>query len=416
MEINVKGVHNGPVRIGVVGLGYVGLPVALGFAKNFKVVAYDVDSKRIKQLKQNSDKNKEFNAGQLIARSKNIRYTDFCYDLADCNFYIITVPTPIDEYNVPDLSYLISATSIVGHVLDEQNTIVYESTVYPGCTRQIAKDYLSDTCPYWLGYSPERINPGDHEHTFENITKIVSGCTDASRDFIAQVYSQAVETVYPVDSIEIAESAKVIENIQRDVNIGLMNELSMLFDKMGIPTNKVLDAACSKWNFHDYRPGLVGGHCIGVDPYYLLHAAKKYNFHPQIIDAGRRINDGMVDVIVNKIRNFDYGGHVLIAGYTFKENCNDTRNSKALEIYDKLIDAKVSVLLYDPFERDLDTNIDEIKNKANHYNVLVLAVPHDEIKENLDILLDSLQIGGLIIDVKSILDPFDYGDYEVWQL
>jgi len=402
-------------KICVIGLGYVGLPVALSFAKKFPTIGFDSDQRRIDQLRDGIDANGEFSI-DTIKKSKLQLTTSIANIENQANFYIICVPTPVDDYNVPDLTYMQKACFSLSFNLKEHDTIVFESTVYPGAIKQLKK-LLPDNATLRIGYSPERINPGDKVHTFENITKVVAGETEEDTEYIASVYSKVVKNVYKAQSIEVAEAAKVIENIQRDVNIALVNELALLFDKMGINTKQVLDAAATKWNFHDYRPGLVGGHCIGVDPYYLLHAAKKHGFHPQIIDAGRRVNDSIVDVIVNKVLSrCKKGDKILQCGYTFKENCSDDRNSKALEIYEKLIDAGMSIYLYDPYQKDLDVSLEQLETETTEYDCLILSVPHDKIMENIDTILDAIAVESLIVDVKSALDPKQNMEFDVWQL
>ncbi|MFA5478673.1 MAG: nucleotide sugar dehydrogenase, partial [Candidatus Muiribacteriota bacterium] len=321
------------VKICVVGLGYVGLPLAVEFAKKYEVVGYDIKAKRVEELKKGIDRTREVDSEEL-KKAQNIVFTDNIKNCEKCNVFIVTVPTPIDEFKVPDLTPVVKSSETVGGILKKGDTVIYESTVYPGVTEEIcvkileSKSGLKFNKDFFVGYSPERINPGDKEHTFSSIKKVVSGSDKKTLDFVAEIYSHVVKAgVFKASSIKVAEAAKVIENTQRDVNIALINELAMLFNHLGIDTGDVLEAAGTKWNFLPFRPGIVGGHCIGVDPYYLTYKAQKEGFHPQIILAGRRINDGMGKYVTEQVikemtkrKILVWESKILIMGFTFKEN------------------------------------------------------------------------------------------------
>ena len=330
-------------RIAIIGLGYVGLPLAIEFSRKFKVIGYDIDEKRINELHNGYDRTNETKKEDFFA-SKDLIFSSSASILSKANIYIVTVPTPVDKNNNPDLRLLISATETVGKCLNRKDIVIFESTVYPGCTEQVCvpilekKSSLKFNIEFFCGYSPERINPGDKEHTLANICKITSGSTPIVTDYIDSIYSSIIEGgTYKASSIMVAEAAKVIENTQRDVNIALVNELSLIFKKLNLDTSEVLEAASTKWNFLPFKPGLVGGHCIGVDPYYLTHKAVELGYHPEIILAGRRINDNMGDFIAeNTISELalqgvnPVGAKIAILGLTFKENCPDLRNTKAI--------------------------------------------------------------------------------------
>ena len=409
-------------KISVVGLGYVGLPVAVAFGQKNQVVAFDINQKRISQLKQHIDKTNEVDACTLS--KADLYLTSNAKDLKKADFHIVAVPTPIDKSNQPDLTPLLSASKTVGAQLKQGDIVVFESTVYPGATEEDCVPALEQasglTCgkDFFVGYSPERINPGDKEHTFTKITKIVSGQTPEILDIVAEVYRSVVMAgVYKAPSIKVAEAAKVIENTQRDVNIALINELQKIFDRLGIDTMEVLKAAGTKWNFLPFKPGLVGGHCIGVDPYYLTHKANQVGYHPEVILAGRRVNDSMGKYIAEQtIKKIIKSGrsvanaNVGILGFTFKENCLDIRNTRVVDIINELREYNIEVLVHDPHADN-----EEVKNEYGielvpldqfkHLSALIIAVGHDEFKDlSQDLLTEFLDGYQLVIDVKKILD------------
>ncbi len=415
-------VQNQSIIIGVVGLGYVGLPLAVEFGKKYKVIGFDINQERIKELKSGKDRTLECSSEEL-AEAKKLSYTSTLEDLSEVNVFIVTVPTPVDDFKRPDLTPLIKASETVGKVLKPGDTVIYESTVYPGCTEEDCVPVLEKQSgltfnrDFYCGYSPERINPGDKDHRVSTIKKIVSGSTPEVGEALNELYKSIIKVgTHLAPSIKVAEAAKVIENSQRDINIAFVNELSKLFDLMNIDTLDVLEAAGTKWNFLPFRPGLVGGHCIGVDPYYLTHKAVNLGYNPEIILAGRRINDGMGAFIANqlvklmikkehKINN----SHVLVLGITFKENCPDIRNSKVIDIIKELKDFGCNIDVYDPWadakevkhEYNIDIISDYSKIENKDYHGLVLAVAHDKFKE-MD--FDGLRKNGAVIyDVKGIL-------------
>ena len=350
------------IKICVVGLGYVGLPLAVEFSKKFEVVGFDINSSRIDDLKKNNDKTLELSEAQLASAGK-IVYSSNAEDLKKCNFFIVSVPTPIDIYKKPDLTPVIGASKTVGSVLKAGDIVVYESTVYPGCTEEDCVPILEKMSglkfnkDFFCGYSPERINPGDKEHIVSKIKKITSGSTPEVADIVDDVYSSIIVAgTHKASSMKVAEAAKVIENSQRDINIAFVNELALIFDKMGIDTNEVLAAAGTKWNFLNFKPGLVGGHCIGVDPYYLTYKAQGLGYNPEIILAGRRLNDNMPAFVASKVIKLMIkkgikvlGCNVLVAGITFKENCPDIRNSKAVDVVREISEYGCNVDIYDPW-------------------------------------------------------------------
>ena len=385
--------------IGVIGLGYVGLPLAVEFGKKYRTVGFDINTERIKQLKSGHDITLEATRGELKS-AKKLRYSHSLTDLKRCKVFIITVPTPIDQYKRPDLTPLVKASETVGKVLKRGDVVVYESTVYPGCTEEVCVPVLEKFSnlrfnkDFYCGYSPERINPGDKQHRLPTIRKITSGSTPRIADFVNALYASIVTAgTHQASSIRVAEAAKVIENTQRDVNIALINELSLIFNRLGIDTEEVLKAAGTKWNFLPFRPGLVGGHCIGVDPYYLTHKATEIGYHPEMILAGRRINDNMgahvaqqVIKLLTERRVLVAGSRILVMGLTFKENCPDLRNSKVIDIINELkrFDARVDV--YDPWvdadAAEHEYGVRPIKApKPGTYDAVVLAVAHDEIRK-----------------------------------
>ena len=407
----------------VIGLGYVGLPLAVEFGKKRPVTGFDINPKRIDDLKNGIDITLEVDS-QELGEVDNLLLTSDIRDLADNNCYIITVPTPIDEHKRPDLRALLSASKAVAELLQKGDVVIYESTVYPGCTEEecvpVLEKYsgLKYNEDFYCGYSPERINPGDKEHRISTIKKVTAGSTPEVAALIDDLYREIITAgTHRAESIKVAEAAKVIENTQRDLNIALMNELSIIFNMMGIDTKAVLDAAGSKWNFLPFSPGLVGGHCIGVDPYYLTHKSQKIGYKPEIILAGRRLNDNMaryigsqlVKVMINKSINPE-SSRVLIMGFSFKENCPDIRNTKVFDLIRELSQHKVSTDVYDPW---VDTAISEreygislIKNlQLNSYEAIVFAVAHNEFKRiECSFIRALLKPGGIIYDLKGLFD------------
>jgi len=405
------------LKIGIIGLGYVGLPLAVEFGKKYDVVGFDLKESRIAELRAGKDSTLETSPEQLSA-ARLLRFTTDYHDLADCNRFIVTVPTPVDEHNAPDLSPVISATTTVGKVLKKGDIVIYESTVYPGCTEEECvpilerESGLKFNIDFFCGYSPERINPGDKEHTVTKIKKITSGSTPETAEKVDELYRSIIEAgTFKASSLKVAEAAKVIENSQRDINIAFVNELAMIFNKLGIDTQEVLAAAGTKWNFLPFRPGLVGGHCIGVDPFYLTYRAQAAGYYPEIILAGRRLNDNMpiyvanrvVKLMIGKGQKID-GARVLVLGVTFKENCPDIRNSKVVGIVRELKEFGCNVEIWDPWadpkevQHEYELNLTE---PSGHYDAIVLAVAHQEFA-NLDIA--SMQNGhAIIFDVKGVL-------------
>jgi UDP-N-acetyl-D-glucosamine/UDP-N-acetyl-D-galactosamine dehydrogenase len=385
-------------KIAVIGLGYVGLPLAVAFGKKYRTVGFDINPARIKALQAGRDVTMETTSAELKA-ARNLRFSAKTKDIKSCNVFIVTVPTPIDRYKRPDLSPLLKASETVGRVLKKDDIVVYESTVYPGCTEEICVPALERFSSlrfnkdFYCGYSPERINPGDKQHRLATIKKVTSGSTPRCADLVNALYGSIVTAgTYRASSIKVAEAAKVIENTQRDVNIALINELSLIFNRMSIDTEEVLRAAGTKWNFLPFRPGLVGGHCIGVDPYYLTHKATEIGYHPEMILAGRRINDGMGAYVAQQIvklmterRIMVADSRILILGLTFKENCPDLRNSKVMDIINELKSLEANVDVYDPWV-DADAAYREYglrpvrTLKRASYDAIALAVGHDEFK------------------------------------
>jgi UDP-N-acetyl-D-galactosamine dehydrogenase len=408
-------------KIAVIGLGYVGLPVAISFGRRLPTIGFDIRQRRIDELKKGQDETMEVTADQL-ASAKQLEMTADPARLADCTFYIVAVPTPIDENNRPDLGPMISASKSIGPHLKKGDIVVYESTVYPGVTEEICGPILDQLSglkngtDYFLGYSPERINPGDKEHTFEKITKVVSGQTPEALDRVAKVYSSVVTAgVHRAPSIKVAEAAKVIENTQRDLNIALMNELALIFDRMGIRTADVLEAAGTKWNFLRFSPGLVGGHCIGVDPYYLTTKAQELGYLPEVILAGRRINNSIGPFIAQKCVKMLVSTDVAlrkakvgILGLTFKENVPDLRNSKIPDIVKELATFGIDAMVHDPLGDAREAH-EEYKieitplEKFQQLDAVILAVAHDEYIKNIGNIFERVRDGGAVIDVKSAL-------------
>lgn len=386
------------MNVAVIGLGYVGLPLAVELGKHYDVVGFDINSKRVKELQAGFDRTGEASSEQ-IQSSKGIRFSDTLDAIASCNFYIVTVPTPIDQFKAPDLKPLLKASAMLGSILKKGDIVVYESTVYPGCTEEDCVPVLENTSglqfnkDFFCGYSPERINPGDKINTLSKIKKVTSGSTPDVAKKINDVYASIISAgTFMASSIRVAEASKAIENAQRDVNISFVNELALIFDRMGIDTQEVLAAASTKWNFLPYKPGLVGGHCIGVDPYYLAHKAQALGYHPQVILSGRRVNDTMGLFIANKTVKLMIqkgiavkGAKALVLGITFKENCPDIRNTRVVDIIDELKQFGMQVDVYDPHanadEVEEEYNITLCNELANNYNALIVCVAHQEFKE-----------------------------------
>lgn len=386
-------------KIAVIGLGYVGLPLAVEFGKNQRTVGFDINAERISALRAGHDATLEVESNELASARKLI-FTTFLDDISDCNVYIVTVPTPIDTHKRPDLTPLIKASETIGKVLKSGDVVIYESTVYPGATEEVCVPVLEAVSglrfneDFFAGYSPERINPGDKTHRLTTITKVTSGSTPEVSEFVNDLYASIVSAgTHKAPSIRVAEAAKVIENTQRDLNIALINELAVIFNRMGIDTEAVLKAAGTKWNFLPFRPGLVGGHCIGVDPYYLTHKAEAIGYHPQIILAGRRLNDGMGAYVAGQLvkellrkRIHVRGARVLILGLTFKENCPDLRNTRVVDVISELRDYGIEVDVFDPWvnaaEAENEYGITPISQpETSAYNGIVLAVAHQEFVE-----------------------------------
>lgn len=386
------------VRVGVIGLGYVGLPLAASLSHSYEVTGFDINAERVSELASGHDRTRELSAEELAAAGV-LRFTTDVEALREANVYIVTTPTPIDEHKRPDMSAVLSASRTVGSVLATGDVVIYESTVYPGATEEDCVPVLESVSgltfnqDFYVGYSPERINPGDKEHRFETICKVTSGSTPEAAKFVDFLYASVVTAgTHSAPSIKVAEAAKVIENTQRDVNIALINELALIFDKLGIDTHDVLEAAGTKWNFLNFRPGLVGGHCIGVDPYYLTHKAQAVGHHPEIVLAGRRINDSMGEYVATKLvremirRDIDMrSARVLVLGLTFKENTPDLRNTRVVDIIDELTSFGVKVDVHDPWadagEAFEEYGIELVGNPENEmYDAIVLAVAHEEFQ------------------------------------
>lgn len=421
MEIKNK-IEKREVVISIIGLGYVGLPLAVEFGKQFKVIGFDINKERINELQKGNDRTLEVSSDELKEATK-LTFTDNIEAIREAQIYIVTVPTPVDEYKIPDLTPLIKSSETVGKVIKKGDIVIYESTVYPGCTEDDCipiieqKSGLTFNKDFFAGYSPERINPGDKEHRVSTIKKVTSGSTPEIGEIVDTLYKTVIKAgTHLATCIKVAEAAKVIENAQRDINIGFVNELAKLFDLMNIDTLEVLEAAGTKWNFLPYRPGLVGGHCIGVDPYYLTHKALKLGYNPEIILAGRRINDGMGAYVANQliklmIKNEKkiFGSNILVLGITFKENCPDIRNSKVIDIINELIDYSCNIDVYDPWadkhevkeEYNIEIKETLTQSELGNYDGVILAVAHDKFKE-IDIEKVSSN-GTVIYDVKCIL-------------
>lgn len=413
-------------KICLIGLGYVGLPLAVAFAEKFQVIGFDVNSSRIQELEGGHDRTLEIEDDLLISVKSNISYSSNIQDTKDCNIYIVTVPTPIDKSNQPDLTPLVESSKAIGKVLTKGDIVIYESTVYPGVTEDICVPELEKSSgmifnkDFYCGYSPERINPGDKEHTVKKILKVTAGSTPEIAKQVDDLYKQIITAgTHMASSIRVAEASKVIENTQRDVNIALINELALIFDQMGIDTNNVLEAAATKWNFIKLTPGLVGGHCIGVDPYYLTFKAEELGYKPNLILASRQINNSMGKYIANKtIKEMIKAGkviknsNVLMLGVTFKEDCPDMRNTKVVDIIEELKDFDISVDVYDPWVDHTEESkwythgiIDDPLDGSKKYDAIVVAVGHKKFKKYTSDDYKNLSNGEkIIIDIKNIVE------------
>ncbi|ENY9403089.1 Vi polysaccharide biosynthesis UDP-N-acetylglucosamine C-6 dehydrogenase TviB [Salmonella enterica] len=411
------------INIGIVGLGYVGLPLAVEFGKKFETIGFDIKSTRVEELKNNIDTTLECSSDELQS-AKLLQFTNNIEDIKKCNVYIVTVPTPIDKFKRPDLSPLVKASKLIGSILNKGDVVIYESTVYPGATEEDCVPVLEQQSgmvfnkDFFVGYSPERINPGDKEHRVTSIRKVTSGSTTEIADFVDSIYASIIKAgTYKASSIKVAEAAKVIENTQRDLNIALINELAIIFNKLNIDTEEVLKAAGTKWNFLPFRPGLVGGHCIGVDPYYLTHKAQSIGYNPEVILSGRRINDAMGEYVASQLVKkmiktkiqIDYAD-VLVMGFAFKENCPDLRNTKVIDIISSLKDYNINADVYDPWispdeaVREYGVNIhNNIPEKK--YDAILFAVAHDEFKKmTMGEILSLTKSNYFIYDLKYIID------------
>jgi UDP-N-acetyl-D-glucosamine/UDP-N-acetyl-D-galactosamine dehydrogenase len=407
------------LKIGIIGLGYVGLPLALAFSEKYRVIGYDLDENRVDSLQKGKDLTLQVSEADLN-NSKLVLTSDYNH-LTDCAIYIITVPTPVDEQKKPDISLLLKASETVGHMLNEGDVVIYESTVYPGCTEEDCVPVLERlsglkyNVDFFCAYSPERVSPGDPVHTLRNIVKVTSGSNPQTADLVDELYASIIEAgTHKASSIKIAEASKAIENAQRDINISFVNELALIFDKMEIDTKEVLDAAATKWNFLNFKPGLVGGHCIGVDPYYLSFKAESLGYHPRVILSGRYVNDQMASFVVNKSvklmvkKNVQVmGSKALVMGITFKENCPDIRNSKVIDIVSELNQFGMDVDVYDPLAENEQVishyNISLIKDIYKHkYQLIILAVAHNEF---LSIDFSKLKnLDTILFDTRAVLN------------
>ena len=430
---------NGEEKLSLVGLGYVGLPIAVAFSKKVDVIGFDINSRKIETYKNGIDPTNE--VGDEAIRRCKVNFTSDETKLREAKFHIVAVPTPVRSDKVPDLSPVIGASEVLGRNLTKGSVVVYESTVYPGVTEDICVPILEKESglkcgtDFKVGYSPERINPGDKKHRLENIVKIVSGMDDEALETIANVYGLVIEAgVYRAESIKVAEAAKVIENSQRDINIAFVNELSMIFNKMGIDTKAVLKAAGTKWNFLSFEPGLVGGHCIGVDPYYLTYKADQLGYHSRIILAGRRINDGMGAYVAKElVKNMIHadvrvkGARLLVLGLTFKGNCPDTRNTKVIDILNELQTYEITTSVYDPIadrdEAKREYGIDLIsEEEMKNFDAVIVAVDHDDFKDlsadDIAAMCSAENGSKVFFDVKGIYDKeeFENAGFDYWRL
>ncbi len=410
---------NKDFKIAVIGLGYVGLPLAVEFGKKYSTVGFDINQNRIDELKKGYDNTKEVKNNQIMS-SNNLTFSTKINDIKNCKIYIVTVPTPIDEFKIPDLNPLRVASKMIGEVLKKGDVVIYESTVYPGCTEEICVGILEQSSnlvfnkDFYCGYSPERIVPGDKVNTLTTIKKVTSGSTPEIANFVDELYSSIITAgTFKATSIKVAEASKAIENAQRDVNISFINELALIFDRIGIDTQDVLDAAATKWNFLKYKPGLVGGHCISVDPYYLAYKAENLGYYPEVILSGRRVNDNMSKFIANKmIKMLIRSGKkitsskILILGVTFKENCPDIRNSKVIDVYNELRDFGLKVDAYDceasSEEVTRKHGINLINTISERYDGILLAVPHTKFSK-LEINSIKKDSQSVVFDLKGFL-------------
>lgn len=412
-------------NIAIIGLGYVGLPLALEFSKKYPVIGFDINAERVDQLKQGIDNTKETGQDDIRSLLRNTKalqglfFSSSVEDIRSCNIFIITVPTPIDQFKAPDLGPLLKASQMVGGVLEKDNIVIYESTVYPGCTEEdcvpVLEKYsgLKFNQDFFCGYSSERINPGDKINTLTKIKKVTSGSTPEVADTVDNLYASIITAgTHKAPSLKVAEASKAIENAQRDINISFVNELALIFDKVGIDTNDVLEAAGTKWNFLKYKPGLVGGHCIGVDPYYLAHKAESLGYYPQVILSGRRVNDNMGMFVANKVIKLMIqkeikisGSSALILGVTFKENCPDIRNSRVIDIYQELTAFGINVQVYDPWANKQEVQkeyaIELVDSLQTTYDAIILAVAHNEFIE-LN-YANFRKKASIVYDIKGIL-------------
>ncbi len=427
---------NNKNEIGVIGLGYVGLPLSLEFSKHYTTIGFDIDESRINELRNNYDKT--FEVSQKVLINSKIIFTNSIDKISNCNIYIITVPTPVDIHNNPDMVPLETASAMIGSLLKKDDIVIYESTVYPGATEEFCvpilekKSKLKYNIDFFCGYSPERINPGDKNHNIVNITKVVSGSNKKTLDNVDNLYKKIIKVgTHRASSIAVAEASKVIENIQRDVNIALINEFSMIFDRLNLDTSEVIKAAETKWNFLSFRPGIVGGHCIGVDPYYLTHRAKELDYHPEIILAGRKINDYMGKFIVDKVlremtenKINPNGAKIAFFGITFKENCPDLRNTQVPKMINELIKCGCNVVVSDDYAPSIEAKklygleLIEIE-KIDNCDVVILAVPHKKYKKiSISDWKKILSNNGIFIDIKSIYekDYFSNSTIKHWRL
>ena len=409
-------------KLAVIGLGYVGLPLAVEFGKKFSVIGFDINLKRIDALNQGIDRTCEATAEE-IQLAKGLKFSSEPADLCSCDIYIVTVPTPIDQFKAPDLRLLLNASELLGKYLSNGDIVIYESTVYPGCTEEDCVPVLEKASglkfneDFFCGYSPERINPGDRVNTLTKIIKVTSGSTPEVADEVDKLYASIITAgTYKAPSIKVAEASKAIENAQRDINISFVNELALIFDKIGIDTTEVIEAAGTKWNFLKYKPGLVGGHCIGVDPYYLAHKAESLGYHPQVILSGRRVNDNMGMFVANKVIKLMIrkghkiqGANALILGITFKENCPDIRNSRVIDIYKELNQFGLVVDVYDPYadrqEVKEEYQIQLIDDIEKQYDAVILAVSHEKFL-NIDYKALKNSYNTIIYDTKACLPRY----------
>ena len=411
-------IHSNP-SIAVIGLGYVGLPLAVAFGNKYQVVGFDTNEERLNALKIGEDETNQTTSIE-IQNAKGLTFSANLLDIQDCNIYIVTVPTPVDENKLPDLSPLLKASKMIGSILKKGDIVIYESTVYPGCTEEDCIPVLEKTSglkyndDFFCGYSPERINPGDQVNTLTKIKKVTAGSNPEIAEKVDQLYKSIITAgTHKASSIKVAEASKSIENAQRDINISFVNELALIFDKMGIDTQEVLDAAATKWNFLPFKPGLVGGHCIGVDPYYLAFKAKKLGHNPQVILSGRAVNDEMSSFVANKLNRLmlkngyeNNKATILLLGVTFKENCPDIRNSKVFDIYHQLVEMGYQVAAFDPFanaKEVFEKHKIKLTTSIDKYDGILLTVAHDFFK-SLDYEKIKSSPQAVLFDTKSILD------------